>query len=253
MTRRHCVSRVAEIYDLAGKITPITASLKLDLHQLVERGLGWDDQIPDNLRSTWISNFQMMEDISKIKYKRAIIPEDAINLDITTIDMGDASKDIACAAIYARFQRKCGKFSNQLVFSRSKLIPSGTTQPRAELIAATLNTHTGEVVKRAFGDLHKSSTKLTDSQIVLFWINGNTKQMKPWVRNRVAEIQRFTNSDSWKYIKSSDMIADIGTRRGATLDTVSQNSDWINGYRCVMQRICFPVCLQKTSNSMLMM
>lgn len=73
-----------------------------------------------------------MEEIGTIKYKRAI------NLDITTVDTRVASKDIVCAAFHARFQRKCGSFSSQPVFARFKFIPSGTTQPRAELTAATL-------------------------------------------------------------------------------------------------------------------
>ena len=32
----------------------------------------------------------MMEEIDRIKYKRAIVPPDAKNLDIVTIDTGDA-------------------------------------------------------------------------------------------------------------------------------------------------------------------
>ena len=38
LTRRHCVSKVAEIFDLTGKITLITAPMKMDLHDL--RGEG---------------------------------------------------------------------------------------------------------------------------------------------------------------------------------------------------------------------
>ena len=37
LTRRHCVSKVVEIYDLAGKLTPLTAYLKIDLHELMKR------------------------------------------------------------------------------------------------------------------------------------------------------------------------------------------------------------------------
>ena len=47
LTRRHCVSKVAKIFDLTGKITPITAAMEMDLHDFVERGLSWDDVIPD--------------------------------------------------------------------------------------------------------------------------------------------------------------------------------------------------------------
>ena len=53
LTRRQCVSKVAEIYDLTGKITPITAMMKYDLHELVQRKLDWDDCIPDKLRPIW--------------------------------------------------------------------------------------------------------------------------------------------------------------------------------------------------------
>ena len=93
LTRRHCVSKVAEIYDLAGKLTPLTASLKIDLHELVKRNLQWDDVIPDNLRAQWISNFEMMNEIKTLTFKRAIVPEDAVKLDIKTSEFGDASKE----------------------------------------------------------------------------------------------------------------------------------------------------------------
>ena len=33
LTRRQCVSKVAEIYDLTGKMTPITAMMKYDLQE----------------------------------------------------------------------------------------------------------------------------------------------------------------------------------------------------------------------------
>ena len=93
------------MYDITGKVTPITAGMKLDLQNLIERGLNWDDRIPDDLRHIWEDHFQMMEEISSIRYQRAIVPSDAVNLDISTIDFGDASKNIVCVAIYARFNR----------------------------------------------------------------------------------------------------------------------------------------------------
>ena len=39
LTKCHCASKVGEIYDLLGKMTPITARFKLDLHDLVTRKL----------------------------------------------------------------------------------------------------------------------------------------------------------------------------------------------------------------------
>ena len=57
ITRRDCVSKVAEVYDPLGKVTPIVAGFKIDLSQLTMRQLDWDDKIPDDLRPIWASNF----------------------------------------------------------------------------------------------------------------------------------------------------------------------------------------------------
>ena len=106
LTRRQCVSKVAEMFDLTGKITPITATMKFDLHTLVERGLSCDDRIPDDLKPIWNSHFEMMQEIGKVKFNRAVVPEDAVNLNKNTIDAADTSKKLACTAIYARFLKK---------------------------------------------------------------------------------------------------------------------------------------------------
>ena len=97
--------------------------MKLDLHQVVHRRLDWDDALPENLRPIWNLHFEMMKEIPAIKYQRAVIPQDAANLDIDTIETGDASQSIACIAsrlnltyiaIYVRFKRRNGSYSCKL-------------------------------------------------------------------------------------------------------------------------------------------
>ena len=244
LTRKHCHAKVAEIFDIAGKLTPITAGMKLDLHDFVDpdRVIQWKDKIPDELRPVWLNHFEMIKEIPTLRYNRTIIPEDAVSLEIETIDTGDASQAIACIAIYARMKRRCGTYSCQLVFSRSKILEKGITQPRAELVAAMLNAYTGEVVKRSFGDLHKGAIKLGDSTIVLHWINNGWKLLKQYVRSRVIEILRFTERAWWYYVESSLMIADLGTRRGVTLKQVDKDSDWVNGYEWMSkEKSDFPI------------
>ena len=51
LTRRHCSSKVAEIFDILGKIAPLVAAMKIDLRDLCDRQLDWDDPIPDELLS----------------------------------------------------------------------------------------------------------------------------------------------------------------------------------------------------------
>ena len=229
LERLHCASKVAEIFDLTGRVGPITGTFKVDLHELTQRKLKWDDVIPDEFRPLWLSNFELMKELRNIRFKRAIIPADAVSLTINTIDAADASKNLACAAIYARFLRKNGSYSCQLVFSRSKLLPEGTTQPRAELIAAVLNAHTGEVVRRSFGKYHEKAVKLTDSQIVLHWVNNADLRTNVFVRNRVIECRRYFDPLDLKYVKSADMVADIGTRSCRSIDAVGPGSVWQEG------------------------
>ena len=115
-------------------------------------------------------------------------------------------------------------------------------QPIAELVPASLNTHTGEVVKRALRKFHKSALKLTDSQIVINWISNKELKLKQWVRSRVVDILRFTKASSWRYVQSSDMIADIGTRHGAKIDDALPGSVWMEGFPWMHGEISsFPV------------
>ena len=235
LTMRDVASKVAEVFEPLGKLTPIIISWKLDISLLHRSGLTWDDILPDNLRKTWVSHFEMMQEISQIKYKRAIVPVDAKNLDIVTLDTGDASSVAVCVAIYARFERKDGTFSCQLVFGRSRVLPEGTTIPRAELMASHMNAATGHTVKTAFGDLHKKAYKLSDSMVALHWICSKTIVLKAWCRARVIEIGRLTEdgdsetADNWFYVESANMVADIGTRGKAKIADVTDDSPWIQG------------------------
>ena len=136
-----------------------------------------------------------MNEIKILKYQRAAIPEYAIDTQVETLDFVDASREIICIAIYARFKRKDGSYSCQLVFARSRLIPTNLTHPRADLYASLINTHTGEVVRRVFGQYHTNAFKFTDSQIVLHWIINENRPLKQRVRNRIIEIKRFTDPD----------------------------------------------------------
>ena len=87
----------------------------------------------------------------------------------------------------------------------------------------------GHVVKVSFGKYHKNHLEIMDSQVILHWIHTVRAELKLWVRNRVIEINRLTEKERWRYVRSKNMIADIGTRKGAKIKDVEQDSEWING------------------------
>ena len=80
--RRDCVSVVYGIFDPKGLAAPIVCGFKIDLHDLTVMKLDWDDEIPENLRQIWASNFEMIQELKNIRYKRAVVPTDAVNLNM---------------------------------------------------------------------------------------------------------------------------------------------------------------------------
>ena len=148
------MGKASEVFDLTGKIAPITAGLKLDvsiLHQLI---LEWDDPIPNELKNIWIKNFDLMKELTTLKFQRAVI-----SLQVETIDAADAGESLTCAAIYARYKHNL-------------------SIPRAELEAAHLNASTGHVVRLSLKDRHEKSWKLSDSHVALHWISSIKSTLK---------------------------------------------------------------------------
>ena len=116
---KNCVSVVYGIFDPLGRAAPLVSGFKIDITELHLRKLDWDDILPDNLRNVWKSNTEMIQEIRDVRYQRAVIPHDAVDLNCETIDTADASQDMICVAIYIRFKSKSGGYSCQLLFASS--------------------------------------------------------------------------------------------------------------------------------------
>ena len=236
------MSVVYAIFDPKGLLAPIICGFKIDLRDLTVLKLDWDDEIPENLRQIWESNVEMIKELKNIRYKQAVVPDDAVDMNKETIDFSDASQKMMCVAIYVRFLRKCGEYSSQLLFSRTKIVPEDMTLPRAELFAASLNASTGHVIKTALGDRHTKAWKLTDSEVVMHWINSFRSKLKMFVRNLVINVQRLSPLEDWRHIDSGNNLADLGTRKGLKVKDVSPGSDWIEGRAWMKGSVCeFPV------------
>ena len=85
--------------------------MKLDISFLHQHHLAWDDPITSDLKAIWEANFELIRELGQVHFNRAIIPEDAVNLDVETVDTADAGEHLICAAIYARYKRKTGEYS----------------------------------------------------------------------------------------------------------------------------------------------
>ena len=85
LTKRICLGKVSEIFDLWGLVAPIIAGFKIDLHELVISLYKWDDPLSVADREKWITNFDIMGTLRDGVWSRAIIPIDAVSLDIDRV------------------------------------------------------------------------------------------------------------------------------------------------------------------------
>ena len=230
LTKQICAGKVGEMFDLTGLASPVIAGFKIDLHNLFAASYEWKTPLSAPDREIWVNNFKLMETLGDCSWPRAVIPYDSANGGIELIGCGDASEKIACAVCYIRCLKKDGTYSCQMILSKTKIVLEDMTLPRAELLGATLNTHITQIVKRSLKRFEITKcVHVLDSEIALHWLNSKTKQLKPYVRNRVIEILRFSTPDQWYHVESALNPADLGTRKGAVAADVDGHSRWSIG------------------------
>lgn len=227
-TRRTLTGIVARVFDPLGLATPLTAGFKLDLHELCNRKLDWDDPVPMELLENWANNMAAIQDLRNVVFKRTIIPVDAATCTVDLLVAVDASQYLAAAAIYGRVLRKCGSYSCQLIMARSK-ITANFTIPRAELKSAVIGAVSSQVIKKNLGSCLGEVTYITDSTVCLHWINQDDRPLQTAVRNAVIEVRRFSEVGEWLHVESQNNIADLATRR-ATVEDLASGSAWQDGH-----------------------
>ena len=226
-TRRNLLGKVAGIYDPIGLVTPITSRLKLDLHDLCLENLDWDDQVPDSYLEKWIRNLEDIQSLKEIRFRRTIIPQNAASLQFELIVSSDASKSIAVASVHTRVPLVSGGFQCQLYTAKSKIVRYSTI-PRGELRAAVMSASLGHSVKHSLQSQITEVVYVTDSTIVLHWINHDERPLETAVRNSVIEIRRLSDLRQWFHIDGALNIADLGTRH-AEVSEIVLTSEWQNG------------------------
>ncbi|GFX64214.1 integrase catalytic domain-containing protein [Trichonephila clavipes] len=141
----------------------------------------------------------------------------------------DASKLAYGAAAYVKV-RKQNEVLVNLITSKTRVSPlKAVTLPRLEflgaLVAARLSSRVQEIIRK------KRECKVfhwTDSKIVLFWIKSSSKRWKQFVANRVQEISKLTDPDSWFHCSGQDNPSDF-LSRGLSVDTLISNNKWWTG------------------------
>ena len=74
----------------------------------------------------------------------------------------------------------------------------------------------------------QSVTFYSDSTDVLWWIRGRGKDLRPFVANRIGEMQVFTEPSQWQHVSTEENPANL-CARDATPSGLAGCSVWWNG------------------------
>ncbi|XP_070560264.1 uncharacterized protein [Ptychodera flava] len=61
---------------------------------------------------------------------------------------------------------------------------------------------------------------------VLWWIRNRCRKFKPFVANRVGEVQTSTNPEQWRYVPTKENAADLVTRGVTAVDLADKDLWW---------------------------
>ena len=128
-------------------------------------------------------------------------------------------------ATYLRMVNDLEEGHRNLIFCKSRVVPvKYVFIPRFELTAATLSVKISKEL-----DIHISSEVFwTDGQVVLGYINNDSRRFRIFLANRVQFIRDNTDIEQWHNISTQDNPED-GSSRGLGSKNLGRIKRWFNG------------------------
>ena len=230
ITKRNFLKKIATLFDPVGFLAPFTIRAKVMMQEMWVAGLEWDELCPRELIHKSREWFCELEELQTIKVPRCLRfgPEEVV-LSQTLHTFVDASQDAYGAVVYLKVMYGSGSVSSRLVAAKTRVAPlAATSIPRLELMAAILGLRLTESVSRVYSGGLGQAVFWSDSMNVLWWIRGRSRIFKPFVANRVGEIQSLTNPKQWRFVPTNENPADF-TTRGMRISDLAKENKWWSG------------------------
>ena len=228
-TKRSVLRKTATLFDPLGFLSPFVIRAKLFMQQAWLDALAWDEVLPSEQKEEWRGWFAELPLLEEIKIPRCLKDTSAKEASIALHTFSDASERAYTAAVYSRHEYQDGSITTRLIASKTRLAPLKTLSiPRLELLGALIGLRLANQVCSALAIPSNSVTYWVDSLNVGYWIQGKSREYKPFVAHRVGEIHEHSNPDQWRYVPTSLNPADLGTR-GMTALELTESTKWWNG------------------------
>jgi hypothetical protein len=241
MTKCGLVSIMCSVFDPCGYISPFIARAKFMVQELWRAGLDWDQLLPQHLKQKWSEWLAELEQLNVFGLPRHHLnfSSQADNIEIHLFC--DASESGFGAVAYLRYHDAAGNVVCSFLASKTRVAPLKVlTIPRLELQGAVLAARLGKMIEAELGIEIQRRVHWTDSEIVLKYLNNDTKRFKPFIANRVAEILDTTQKEEWRHVPTDSNPADLCSR-GVKASTLHPDSLWFQGPQFLWQEEqCWP-------------
>ncbi|XP_064469989.1 uncharacterized protein LOC135384731 [Ornithodoros turicata] len=227
-TKRSVLQASARIFDPLGFLAPYTIRVKIIFQELWKAGLKWDDSLPSDLSKMWRSRCSELPNLRNISLERCLLPASGSQYSHELHIFTDASPHAYGACAFLRTTSESGETKVQL-FAKSRVAPlKKLTLPRLELMGALIGVRIAKILKTSLTMVTLEPQFWTDSTITLSWIKRDANRWKPFVRNRVAEIQECSERSQWRHCPGADNPADALTR-GMSVKALIEDERWFQG------------------------
>lgn len=220
-TKRGILSKLAQIYDPLGVLSPRTVQGKFIYREVCQSKIAWDTPLADEHKNQLFKWEKQLPDHVAVPRSIPTFQEDIESIALHAF--GDASGKGVAAVVYAVVKQPSGT-TQGLVAAKARLAKQGLTIPRLELVSAHMAANLVHNVEQALVGFPVQQTYgWLDSTVALQWIKGGGEH-KQFVANRVQKIQSKSNIQ-WRHVPTHTNPADVGSRGGE----VKQNQLWLNG------------------------
>ena len=229
ITKRVFCAIVSKVFDPPGYLEPYTIRGKMVMQELWKLRLGWDEEVPEELKKAAEEWMKEIVDIKDHGMSRRIFSCKIKEIDLAELHVFSDSSERAYGAVtYLRITSSKG-VEVKHVLAKSRIAPiKKKTIPRLELMAAVLATN---MMNKVLKTLEKVIMKpkvifWCDSEIVLHWILGRDVT-DGFVRRRIDAIKSGSDQCEWRYVPSKMNPADV-ISRGATVKALI-HKQWNKG------------------------
>ena len=188
-------------------------------------GVDWDDNLPENLKvkwKKWVSELPQLSNVAVPRCLRRAYPE-SIELHL----FSDASNEAFASVAYLVCRYQDSSPSSRLIASKCRVSPMKTiTIPRLELMGAVLSSRLAQTILKVI--TADRTIFWTDSENVWYWVRNQSREFKPFVANRIGEIQRTSSPDQWRHVPGTVNSADLPTR-GLSAMALAESEVWMEG------------------------